>query len=169
MDFTAFLGIGSNLGDRKANCVQALTALKQNPAVSLRRVSSLYETEPLEYRPQGWFYNAVVEIDTSLSAHALLAFCQQVEKGLGKRVEVRKGPRTIDIDLLIFGDQVIQTPDLVVPHPMIPLRAFVLVPLSEIAPQLVHPVLGKTILELLAQIKQSQEIKKVAEEDWFPL
>lgn len=169
MNWTVYLGIGSNLGDRRGYCTSALNAIRKNPAVSLRRVSSLYETEPLEYTPQDWFYNAAVEMDTSLCAEDLLACCKQVEEVLGKRVDVRKGPRTVDLDLLFFGEQVITTPDLIVPHPMIPLRAFVLVPLAEIAPQRVHPVLGKTILELLAQLKRNQEVKIVADEGWFPL
>ena len=169
MDWTVYLGLGSNLGDRKGNCTAAINALRHNPAISLRRVSSLYETEPLEYTSQECFYNAVVEMDTSLSPGTLLAFCQQVESGLGKKVDVRKGPRTIDLDLLFFSDQVITTPELIVPHPMIPLRVFVLVPLAEIAPQWVHPVLGKTVLEILAQLKQNQQIKKIADEGWYPL
>jgi 2-amino-4-hydroxy-6-hydroxymethyldihydropteridine diphosphokinase len=169
MATSVFLGIGSNLGDRRSYCFQALEELRRNPAISLRRVSSLYETEPLEYQPQGWFYNAVAELDTSLFPQGLLAFVQEVEKRLGKKVVIPKGPRTIDLDLLSCGDEVIQTPGLTIPHPMIPLRAFVLVPLAEIAPLWRHPVLGKTVVELLAQIKQNQEIKKVAEAAWFPL
>lgn len=169
MSTTVYLGIGSNLGDRRGHCEKALGQIRQNPAITLRRVSSLYETEPLEYQPQGWFYNAAAEMDTTLSAGAFFAFCRQVEEGLGKKVEVRKGPRTIDLDLLFYGQEVIQEPELIVPHPMLALRAFVLVPLAEIAPQWVHPALGKTVLELLAKVAQNQGIKKVAEEGWFPL
>lgn len=169
MNSTVYLGIGSNLGHRQEYCSAALNALRENPAVILRRVSSLYETEPLEFRSQGNFLNAVTEMDTSLTANAFFAFSQQVEQGLGKKVEIRKGPRTIDLDLLFYGNQIVHTPELTIPHPMIPLRAFVLVPLSEIAPQLVHPSLGKNVLELLSGMKENQEIKKVAEEGWFSL
>ncbi len=150
-----FLGLGSNYGDRLRNLYQALAELvKLGPLVR----SSWYETEPVAMSGAMKFLNGVVRLWTTLPAPRLLVAIQQIEERLGRvreREVTDKQPRTIDIDILFYGDEVISSPELVVPHPRIPERAFVLVPLCELAPDKRHPVLKLTIRELLGQIVQN--------------
>lgn len=141
----AYLGLGSNLGDREANLQAAREALDWGP-VRLVRCSKLYETEPVGGPPeQPWFLNQAVEIDTRFDARGLLERCLAIESALGRRrsLEVRWGPRVVDIDLLVFGDEVIEEPDLIVPHPRLTVRAFALAPLAEIDPNLMIPGAGR--------------------------
>jgi len=147
---TAYLSLGSNLGDRAGNLQQAIQRLSQIATVS--RVSAFYETEPMDFRDQPWFLNCAVEVQTDKSAQALLANAQIIEHDLGRNRAVNKGPRTLDIDLLLFGNEVIHTPGLVVPHPAMHLRRFVLAPLNEISPDARHPIMGKVVRELLADL-----------------
>ena len=156
----AYLSLGSNRGGRRANLAEALRRLAA-PDVTVRRLSSLYETEPQDLPGQPWFLNLVAEIDTTLKPHALLERTRAVEVELGRQRLVPKGPRTIDIDVLLYGDLVADSPALVLPHPRIAHRRFVLEPLAELAPDLLHPVLGKSIRELL-QAVHGQQVRRVA-------
>ncbi len=147
-----YLSLGSNLGDREPALRQAVAAL--GPAgIRVLRVSSVYESEPVDVRDQPWFLNVVVEAETDLFPRQLLARTQSIERKMG-RVRTRpKGPRTIDIDMLLYGDAVIDSTDLAVPHPRMGERRFVLEPLAELAPDLRHPVTRATVREMLASVK----------------
>jgi 2-amino-4-hydroxy-6-hydroxymethyldihydropteridine diphosphokinase len=144
---TAYLGLGSNLGEREANIASALKMLGQEARIV--KVSSLYETEPVGYKDQPWFLNCVCSVETDLSPQALLKLAKTIEKNLGRKPTHRFGPRLIDIDILFYDDLILDSPDLTIPHPRLMERAFVLVPLKEIAPDLVHPLSVLTIKELL--------------------
>jgi 2-amino-4-hydroxy-6-hydroxymethyldihydropteridine diphosphokinase len=158
---TAYLSLGSNLGDRVANLRASITRLVSAGRVT--NVSSLYETEPMELREQPWFVNCVVELETQLGPQELLAAIQKVEAELGRTREIPKGPRTIDIDILLIDSVVIEEPDLQVPHPTMHKRRFVLEPLAEIAPELCHPVLKKAARELLQDLgSENQEVWRLA-------
>jgi len=146
---TAYLSLGSNLGDREANLRRALELLA-SPEIRIRRVSSLYETEPQDLRHQPWFLNLAAEIETSLFPMQLLNRVQKIEKDMGRKRIVEKGPRTIDIDIVLFGNFTIDTPRLTTPHPRMQDRRFVLEPLAELAPDLRHPVIRRSVREMLA-------------------
>lgn len=152
-----YLSLGSNLGDREGNIRQALGLLGE--WVRIERVSSLYETEPMYLKEQPWFLNLVCTGETELSPQALLDFIGQVEKRLGRVRGEHYGPRTIDIDILLYDALVLDTPSLQLPHPRLAERAFVLVPLEEIAPHLVHPVLGLTAGEMLGRLGPTGEVR----------
>ncbi len=152
-DAKIYLAVGTNLGNRAANLRAALAGL--SPAVRVRRVSPVYETEPWGYLDQPKFLNEVVEAETSLPPDDLLAFLKRLENELGRQATFRNGPRLIDLDILFYDDQVVQSEQLVLPHPGAATRAFVLVPLADLAPDLVHPGAGKTVRELLAEVDTS--------------
>jgi 2-amino-4-hydroxy-6-hydroxymethyldihydropteridine diphosphokinase len=147
---TIYLSLGSNLGDRVANLHACIARLWDLGKVT--KESSFYETEPMELCNQPWFINCVIELETELNPTQLLAGIQQIEADLGRNRVVVKGPRTVDIDILLFGSGVICTRSLQVPHPAMQSRRFVLAPLAEITPNLRHPVLGSTAKELLAAL-----------------
>ena len=157
----AYLGIGSNLGDRKAWCAKAIARLITHPDISLLTRSALYETEPVDAPNQEWFLNCVVSIETELTVHALFALCTYVERELGRIRSWRNHPRTIDIDVLFYGTEVVNTSELTVPHPRVEARGFVLVPLAEIAPDLLHPLLQLTIRELRDRLEASPIVRKL--------
>lgn len=158
---TAYLSLGSNLGDRIANIRACINRLASAGRVT--KVSSFYETEPMELREQPWFVNSVVELETQLGPEELLAAIRKAEAGLGRTREIPKGPRTIDIDILLVDSVVIEEPDLQIPHPAMHKRRFVLEPLVEIAPETCHPLLGKTARELLQELgSENQEIRRLA-------
>jgi len=143
-----YLSLGSNLGDRDSHLAQAMERLEA-AGIHIVRRSSIYETEPQDRRDQPWFLNLVLEVETDLPPMDLLAQIQKIEKELGRERNVPRGPRTIDIDVLFYGSLVISTPQLEIPHPRLALRRFVLEPLAELSPNLVHPVILKTVFALL--------------------
>ena len=153
---TAYLGLGSNLGDREDNLRRALSLLGQK--VSFTAISSVYETEPWGYASQPAFLNLVCAVETVLSPQGLLEVAQGVERDLGRVPAFQYGPRTKDVDILLYGDEVMETPDLRIPHPRFPERAFVLVPLAEIAPGIIHPALGKSMAELLEAVSGKEKV-----------
>ena len=147
----AYIGIGSNVGNREENIAKAISLLSEH--CKIIKFSSLYETEPIGYKEQNWFLNAVVEIETLHQPANFLLVLQNIERNLGRIRKVKNEPRVIDLDLLLYGDQVIRQEDLIVPHPELHTRLFVLIPLAEIAPQLMHPTLKKSISELANSCK----------------
>lgn len=143
-----FLSLGSNLGDRAEYLNKAIALLVED-GCRIMRVSSVYETQPTDYIYQPWFLNQVIEVETELDSTTLFFSLKEIEKRIGREKTVLKGPRIIDIDILLNEMNVIRTKELVIPHPMLEKRNFVLIPLTEIAPDIIHPVLRKKIKELL--------------------
>jgi 2-amino-4-hydroxy-6-hydroxymethyldihydropteridine diphosphokinase len=154
----AYIGIGSNIGDKKANCLKAIEYLGECGKVI--KASSLYYTEPVGYREQEDFINAVAAVETSLSPEQLLQSCHAIEDKLGRKRTIHWGPRSVDLDILLYGNLVTSDPELVIPHPLMAQRRFVLIPLAEIAADAVHPVFGKKISQLLAEIKDTATVMK---------
>ena len=159
-----YVGLGSNVGDREAMLKAALEQLENLPQTALLKVSSFYETEPVGVADQPWFLNAVAQLDTDLTPGQVLWNLLRVERVLGRVRSERRGPRTIDLDLLLAGELIIDEPGLVVPHPEMLSRAFVLVPLVEIEPQLVHPATGETLLQHLARLGSGQTVHRASGE-----
>ncbi len=159
----AYLGLGTNLGDREVNLGRALDLLSANPGIRLLRPSMVYETEPWGVADQPLFLNAVAEVATTLDPEALLAVCKEVEQGMGRQPGTRWGPRLIDVDILLYGDQIVRLPHLEIPHPRLHIRAFALMPLAELAPCTVHPGLGKTIGELAATAEGRDGVKPIVQ------
>lgn len=156
----AFVGLGSNLGEREDLIRQALEEIARLPQTQLVRASSLYDTEPVGDTDQPNFLNAVAELDTDLPARQLLWNLMLIEKRLGRVRTHKWGPRTMDLDVLLYGDQVMEEPDLRVPHPELIRRSFVLVPLVELDPTLVHPETGETLLDHLARLNTRPPVRK---------
>jgi 2-amino-4-hydroxy-6-hydroxymethyldihydropteridine diphosphokinase len=158
----AYISLGSNLGRKKANIRRAVKLLGKKKDVKILKVSSLYETEPVGYVKQDWFVNAVLKAETNLSPRQLLTILKDIEKKLKRKKRlIRWGPRTIDLDILLYDNLRLKTKDLVIPHPEMHKRAFVLIPLMELEPNLVHPTKRKSILELLANLRVKKEVKKI--------
>lgn len=155
----AYLGLGSNLGDREQNLLRALSLLSTK--VEVRRISSIYETEPVGYEEQPLFLNLVCQIATLLSPRELLNFAKEIEAAMGRVPSgQRNSPRLIDIDILLYGSESIESPDLTIPHPRLEERAFVLIPLAEIAPDLIPPQLGKSIAQLADKVGGKSGVRK---------
>jgi 2-amino-4-hydroxy-6-hydroxymethyldihydropteridine diphosphokinase len=157
---TAYLSLGSNVGDREKNLRVAIDELP-HAGVAIAKVSSFYETEPVDFLDQPWFLNCVVEAETHFDPFILLRALREIETKMGSKKVVAKGPRLIDMDILLYGSETIDTPDLQVPHPRMHLRRFVLVPLAEIAPSLRHPSWAKTISELAAVTTDRSEVRRL--------
>jgi len=162
---SVYLGLGANVGDRLGNLRTALARLQT--LARLEEVSSLYETEPQGVSEQPPFLNAVCRITTGLEPEGLLRFLKNLEQEIGRRPGGQRwGPRPIDLDILLYGERVVDTPELQIPHPRLAERAFVLVPLCELAPELRHPLLGKTMKELLASVGK-KGVKEIATRAWW--
>jgi len=155
-----YLSLGANLGNRKKNLALACSLLEEN-GVGILRASSVYRTEPVDVPDQPWFYNQVVEVDAPYDPPALLNLVKAIEKKLKRVPAFDKGPRTIDIDILLAGNRVIQTRRLIVPHPRMTERNFVLVPLREIAPHAVHPLLHETVVDLVHASADRAVVRKL--------
>ncbi len=157
-----YLSLGSNVGDRADNLRNAVTAL-EDTGLRVWQVSSIYETEPVDLREQPWFLNCVVKAETELPAAELLKKLGQIESLMGSKKIVRKGPRLIDLDILLYGDESVETAELRVPHPRMHLRRFVLVPLAEIAPGLRHPAWDTSAEGLLERTPDKSVVRKLPE------
>jgi 2-amino-4-hydroxy-6-hydroxymethyldihydropteridine diphosphokinase len=157
---TVYLSLGSNVGDREKNLRAAIDQLP-HAGVAVARVSSFYETEPVDLREQPWFLNCVVEAETHFDATTLLKALREIEMKMGSKKLVPKGPRLIDMDILLYGSETLDTPELQVPHPRMHLRRFVLVPLAEIAPTLKHPSWPKTVSEMVSETTDSSEVRRL--------
>jgi 2-amino-4-hydroxy-6-hydroxymethyldihydropteridine diphosphokinase len=155
-----FLSLGANLGDRAANLRTGIEALP-DANIRVRKISSIYETEPVDFLDQPWFLNCVVEAETDLSPHELLNALRRIESSIGSKKEFAKGPRLLDMDILLYGDKSVDSPDLQIPHARMLQRKFVLAPLAEIAPSVKHPSWRKNAEELLAASTDPSTIRKL--------
>ncbi|MGH7319831.1 MAG: 2-amino-4-hydroxy-6-hydroxymethyldihydropteridine diphosphokinase [Candidatus Rokuibacteriota bacterium] len=159
MQHRAYIGIGSNLGDRKANALEAIDRVAKLPATRVVRASSLYESEPLG-DAKTWFVNAVIEIETEFAPEMLLKKLKAIEQAMGrKRVKGKRwGSRIIDLDILLCDGEVVEKRSLKIPHPEMHKRRFVLLPLAELAPHVVHPQLGQSVSAMLATVKDAKRV-----------
>ena len=155
----AYIGFGSNIGDRLAYIQNAIYALSKAEGITLKKVSSVYETDPVGYETQAQFLNGVAALQTNLPPLSLLHTLKDIEASVGRQHRIRWGPREIDLDILIYGDLCLHTEQLVIPHPEMHRRRFVLAPLAEITPALVHPVLKESIQALLARLDDKSVLK----------
>ena len=154
---SAFVGIGSNVGDRIGHCRSAIEGIRRIEGCRVKRISSFYESDPVGYEDQDRFVNAVLELTSALSPLDLLDELLSIERDMGRTRTIRWGPRTIDLDLLLFGETVMSHPRLTLPHPRMHERGFVLLPLEEIAPHAVHPVLECSVRNLLAALPHAEK------------
>jgi 2-amino-4-hydroxy-6-hydroxymethyldihydropteridine diphosphokinase len=159
----AYLSLGSNVGDRVSHIRVALQVLP-TAGVHVRSVSSFYKTEPVDFAPQRWFVNCVVEAETDLMPLQLLKALQAVERQLGRRPGISKGPRPIDIDILLYENVVVRSPHLTIPHERLAERRFVLIPLGELAARLRHPVTQRTVLEMLHETPDMSQVIRLKSE-----
>ena len=160
-----YLGLGANLGDRRASLAKALDMLSLN--VDVARVSGLYETAPVGYSDQPLFLNAVALVRTTLPPRRVFSFVKGIERAMGRTPSFRNAPRLVDIDILLYGETVMESPDLTLPHPRMHERAFVLAPLAEIAPEAWHPALLKTVRELLAEVSGREGVRLAEGGAWW--
>ncbi|MFC1493709.1 2-amino-4-hydroxy-6-hydroxymethyldihydropteridine diphosphokinase [Thermodesulfobacteriota bacterium] len=159
-----FVGIGSNLGDSRKNCIGAIDRINDHPDCKVLKVSSFYSTEPVGVEDQNWFTNAVVIISTSLEAEGLMKVLLDIEREMGRiRTGTRWEARTIDLDILLFGDDIINKKNLTVPHPLMHKRRFVMAPITDIEPEKIHPVLGKRMAQILVELPEAEQPVKLLE------
>jgi 2-amino-4-hydroxy-6-hydroxymethyldihydropteridine diphosphokinase len=157
-----YLSLGSNVSDRIANLRRALEQLP-GEGVRVKRVSSLYRTEPVGFRAQAWFINCVAEAETELMPLQLLGSLERIERRMGRRAGPRFGPRRIDIDILLYENAVVRLAKLTIPHPRMPERRFVLIPLRELAAHLRHPTTRRTVIEMLAETRDASQVIRLKE------
>jgi 2-amino-4-hydroxy-6-hydroxymethyldihydropteridine diphosphokinase len=160
MPTLAYLSLGSNVGDREAQLREAQARL--GAAGKIVAISSLYETEPVDFTEQPWFLNCVVAFETKQTPEELMTSTLGIEQDMGRRRLQKKGPRTIDIDILLFGEAIADSPEVTIPHPAMHQRRFVLEPLAEIAPSAIHPVFQKTILQLRDTLPAGQAVRRIS-------
>lgn len=160
----SFIGLGSNLGKPVDRCLEAIEYLRIIKGLQVLRCSSFYRTEPVGFLDQEWFINAVIEIRTSLAAQELMLELQTIEMRMGRQKPVKWGPRVIDLDILLYGQEVIQTDSLTVPHPELHKRRFVLEPLYEIAPCAIHPAFGVSVAGLRERLVDKNKVQRIKEE-----
>ena len=161
---TAYIGIGSNLGDKLNNCRKAIDMTGRMPDIRVKAQSRFYRTTPVGVEGQDWYVNGVISLSTGLSAQDLMANLLDIEKIMGRERKKRWDSRTIDLDILLYGQEVIEEEDLTVPHPLMHLRKFVLEPMAQLAPDLIHPVLGKSMAVLLENFReQGQDVIPLGE------
>lgn len=159
-----FIGIGSNLGDSRKNCLDAIDRINSHPLCEVLKVSPFYSTEPVGVEGQDWYTNGVAAVLTSLDSQELIKFLLETEKEMGRiRTGRRWESRTIDLDILLFGDDIINEENLTVPHPLMHTRRFVMAPIAVIEPDRIHPVLQKTMKEILNEIPDSEQSVKIME------
>jgi 2-amino-4-hydroxy-6-hydroxymethyldihydropteridine diphosphokinase len=156
-----YIGLGSNMDDRARNIRTAIEHMRNSKGLKVLRVSSFYRTEPMGYEDQDWFLNAAAEVQTSLLPLQVLDLLQSIEQKMERSTPVKWGPRNIDLDILFFGDKIVEEPDLTIPHPLVEQRRFVLEPLVELAPNGVHPIHKKTFQELLDELGTAQKVEKI--------
>jgi 2-amino-4-hydroxy-6-hydroxymethyldihydropteridine diphosphokinase len=161
MHHTAYIGIGSNMESPAENCLQAIERLSTHSDLTLVTRSSLYQSEPFGITDQNWFVNFVIRLTTSLSPEELLRACLSIEQAMGRARTEKWGPRFIDLDILFYDDLILKQEGLEIPHPGITERSFVLVPMNEIAPDFIHPMLKKKIETLLAEIPKPQQVNRL--------
>jgi 2-amino-4-hydroxy-6-hydroxymethyldihydropteridine diphosphokinase len=159
MSTLVYLSLGANVGDCARNIREAITRLE--PVGRMAAASSFYETEPVEFTEQAWFLNCAVALETAHTPAQLMADLLSIEREMGRQRTREKGPRTIDIDILLFGDTVVDSAELTIPHPAMHVRRFVLEPLAEIAAEARHPGLGKTVRELLGALPAGQTVRRI--------
>ena len=157
-----FLGIGSNMDDPVKKCLELISLLKRQADITLKESSSFYRTEPVGYKEQDWFINLVVRVSSGLRPEKLLIRCKEMEKDMGrKKSSIPGGPRAMDIDILFYDRLILDTEELTIPHPGLHLRKFVLLPLNEINKDFIHPVLNKSVSELLSELKDNLVVEKL--------
>ncbi|WLV24781.1 2-amino-4-hydroxy-6-hydroxymethyldihydropteridine diphosphokinase [Aciduricibacillus chroicocephali] len=153
----AFIALGTNIEPRENHFIKALEMLTDHSGILIQKISSIYETDPVGYEDQEDFLNMVVEVETDLTAEELLRYCQLIEERLGRVRTIRNGPRTIDLDILLYSQESIRLVDLEIPHPRMHERAFVLVPLGEIAPEIIVPGTGESVQKLLNALSEEEK------------
>lgn len=161
---TVFIAFGSNQGDRQDFCDRAVALMRLLPHSTLTGVSSYYETEPIDMAPghdDTWFYNGVIRLETQLQPERLLAICRETERGLGRDPEARHASRPIDLDLLFYGQRIIETPQLTIPHPRLHQRRFVLAPMAELDPDWIYPQYEQTMQALLDRLTDAHHVRKL--------
>ncbi len=164
MSKTVYIGVGSNLGDKLENCLKAIERVDNLSGCRLTAQSDFFRTEPVGVEGHDWYVNGVISIEADIPAHQLLNSLLVIEAGLGRERKKKWDPRTIDLDVLLFGQDIIDENDLTIPHPFMHSRKFVLVPMVQLMPDLVHPIMGKTMIELLENLPEEDQVVSPMEE-----